>query len=87
MMEEDQHPLNEWVEFNDKITIKWLENGTTIIVHAMDEPYSECWCWAAIDESGTIWDFRPTPSEEPKAMANRQRAMDSADKHMAALVS
>jgi hypothetical protein len=82
----EEHPFNEWIEFNDRIMIKWLENGTTVIVHPMNDPYQEFWCWAAIDESGTMWDYRPMPAEEPSALANRQRAMDSADKHLAALV-
>jgi hypothetical protein len=84
---EEEPTLNEWVEFNDAIMIKWLEDGTTVIVHPMREPYTEFWCWAAIDENGTIWDYRPTQSDEPSALSNRQRAMDSADKHLSALVA
>lgn len=85
-MNED-HPLNEWIEFSNGIVIKWLENGTTVIVSSMKAPNEGFWCWAALDETGEIWDYRPTTTENPRVLANRQRAMDSADKHLAALVS
>lgn len=82
----DEQPLNEWFEFNDGITIKWLEDGTTVMVARMKDPNEGFWCWAALDQEGQIWEYRPTTTENPRAFANRQRAMDSADKHLAALV-